>query len=324
MKTKWIADNSSNAVTALSDAGGLFDVEYVPASFERESISINHVEIVTPRYEKGKRKGTPLHQWAVRTDTGAPLGLHSGKYPLEHSSYRMMAELAESTFPNSTIEVQLWANGEKVALIQDIGCEFEISNGDVVRPNVVWVSSFNGHWATAVHSLSERLFCSNQLPGTALFKVKHTRNHNLRFKEKVQIVNAAREQAEIVARMAQVLADQAFTDVEFKELVANLVPLPQKNIETGEYNTHSLNTVERKRDKMYEYWENEVVTWGSRTSRGVIGNRWLAFNAVQGAEQHVFNAKGETQEEKMLSSLERTIDKRTIYANKALEALAHG
>ena len=290
--------DSRNALVALKQADALFAVEYKAATFEHDR------QTHTPRYEKGKHKDSPLYHWVVRTDTGDALGLHSGRYA-KLPSYRFLGETAETVFPNSTSEVRVWDKGERVALIQEISDPIDLGGGDIIQPHVIWVSSFNGSWATAVHSLTSRMWCLNQLVATPILKVKHTQNHTE--------LSQAIERAEQVGRMARVLKDQEFTDVEFLAMVQDIVPLPPKNLE-GEIHVIAQNMVDKKRTGMINRWEAECTQWGTK-------NKWLAYNAVQGTEQHLLHGRGESQEEKELASLAKAIDDKTPLARRALVAL---
>ena len=298
--------NSRNALVALKQADALFHVEYKAATFEKDG------HIYSPEYEKGKNKGMPLYHWVVRGDTGEALGLHSGKYA-KLPSYRFLGETAETIFPNSTTEVRMWDRGERVALIQEISDPVDLGGGDVIQPHVIWVSSFNGQWATAVHSMTSRMWCLNQLVAAPILKVKHTINHTELFKLRVQVVEAARERAAIQATMARTLKDQEFTDVEFLEMVREIVPLPPKPL-GGEIHAKAQNMVDMKRMGMISRWEAECEQWG-------VKNKWLAYNAVQGTEQHLLHGRGESQEEKELASLAKAVDAKTPLARRALVAL---
>ena len=301
-----VETDSRNALVALEQADALFDVEYKAATFDFEGRTRR------PEYEKGKNQGLPLYHWVVRSDTGDALGLHSGRYA-KLPSYRFLGETAERVFPNSTTQVRMWDRGERVALIQEISDPVDLGDGDIIQPHVIWVSSFNGSWATAVHSMTNRMWCLNQLIAPPILKVKHTINHNELFKLRVQVVEAARERAAIQMTMARTLKDQEFTDVEFLAMVREIVPLPPKPLE-GEIHAKAQNAVDTKRMGMIDRWEAECEQWG-------VKNKWLAYNAVQGTEQHLLHGRGENQEEKELASLAKAVDDKTPLARRALVAL---
>ena len=52
------------------------------------------------------------------------------------------------------------------------------------------------------------------------------------------------------------------------------------------------------------------------------GNKWLAYNAVQGAEQHNINARFNTTDVGKQQSMTKMIKGTTPYAVKALDLLA--
>ena len=124
--------------------------------------------------------------------------------------------------------------------------------------------------------------------------------------------------AEAFTSMARVLKDQDFTDEQFRLLVKDLVPdpIPFKDdkgqpmpLEDKQW-THIVT----KRKAFKERWIKEVEQFGSSD---VGGNRWLAYNAIQGAEQHDLG-RGEATEER---SFLRAIEGKTTFSDKALSLL---
>ena len=109
------------------------------------------------------------------------------------------------------------------------------------------------------------------------------------------------------------MKDQEFTNDEFNRLVEQIVPMPFVK-EGEEMSLRIENIVLKKRDEMGSRWDEEITRWGEP-------NKWLAFNAVQGAEQHLVNAKGKSEDARVSASLERAINGRTPLADRALELL---
>lgn len=309
-ETEAVTAGGSNALALLEQADALFDVSYRPAAFHTGDGFYTE-----PCYGGGKNEGVPLYNFVVREDTSRALGLHSGRYP-HIDSYRFLGELAEQTFPESATEVRVWNEGEKVALFQQVAEPIDLGGGDTLHPHVIWISSFNGQWATKVHSLTTRLWCMNQLVGDSLVSVKHTMNHTQTFEFRVGVVAAAKERAEVTRRMALILKDQDFTDTEFDSLVERIVPMPYPEPDTT-VPEWKKDRVLAKRGEMFARWNAEVDQWGTQ-------NKWLAFNAVQGAEQHVVNAKGRSEDDRARASLERALNGRTPLADRTLELLHHG
>lgn len=293
-----------SAVDVMTEAGALFEVEYATAAFIN-----SRGKIVIPRVEGGQHKGKARHKYVVRVDTQESLGLHSHAYPETETGYGLIAEMADALFPERATSCTVFGSGEKIALTQNLVEPVDLGGGDVIQPSIMWVTSFNGTWATAVHDLTGRLFCSNQMFGhIPLFKVRHTRNHDTLVEVRAQIVSAAAARAETMKRMALTLRSEPYAHAEFQRLVQTLVPKDEEDQSTLAYNNAS-----DKHDWMWTQWFKEKKEWGD-------GNRWLAYNAVQGAEQHHMNGqvRGRRRPDR---ALQKAIDGKTPLADKALALL---
>jgi hypothetical protein len=314
-------ETSKNALAVMENAGALFEVNYPSAMW---------VGSQPPVVETGVNEGIPLYKWAVRADSNVPLGLHSGTYA-QTDSYRYVGEMAERLFPNSTESCTLFGKGERMALAQNIGDPIDLGNGDIIKPQVMWVSSFNGQWSTSVYHLTRRWFCMNQLVGNKpIFSVKHTKHHNLTFEQRSHILQEAMEHAQTLARMALALKNQPYVEAQFDALVKRIVPLPKPYNDDGDIHAIAERTMKRNRDAMHISWRTECTEFGKVTAMETInaerveifdGNRWLAYNAVQGAEQHNINARFNMSDTGKQRSMTKMINGRTPYAEKALNVL---
>ena len=286
-----------SAQKVMSDAGALFNVAFKPASFNMDGC------LITPRDDDGK----PRNRFVVRTDTNRVLGLHGAGYPTT-DGYRFLAEMADIMFPESTTSCTLFGEGEKVAVTQDLIAPVDIGNGDVIQPQICWISSLNGRWTTSVYDLTSRLFCQNQLVGQPLVKVKHTRNHDALLDMRVRILEGAVARAKTAASMARILRDQEFTDIQFHELVSRLLPIDYTQM--SDVRIRNLGT---KHAACREAWRTEREEWGN-------GNKWLAYNAIQGAEQHRINGmvRGKVRENR---SFEKAIEGSVPLAVEAMRVL---
>jgi hypothetical protein len=316
-------EDSSNALAVMEKAGALFDVRYPPATWGCNDDSY-------PTVESGKNEGFPLYKWVVREDTNEPLGLHSGTYA-QTDSYKYVGEMAERLFPNSTESCTLFGKGERMALAQNIGAPIDLGDGDIIKPQVMWVSSYNGQWSTAVYHLTHRWFCMNQLAGAKpIFSVKHTTNHNFTFEQRSNILLEAMEHAQTLARMARTMKDAEYTDVQFAALVKTIVPLPKAFNDEGDIHAIAERRMKENRDAMQLTWRTECTQFGTVRKLGSSdkqtevfdGNKWLAYNAVQGAEQHNINARFNTTDIGKQRSLTKMINGGTPYAARALELLS--
>ena len=300
-----LAGTGKSLLDVARDAGADFDVSYPEASYINPGTGAG----VIPRVEKGKYRGQPQNVFVVRKDNGATVGLHSHKYP-RTDGYKPVLRTAETLFPKCASTLTLFGKGEKVVFGQNIGKTVDLGGGDVLKPMLYWTSSLNGQWTTAVYNVMNRLFCQNQLIGmTPIISVRHTVNHDHLLDMRSQILGEQVKRAEVFAEMAHILKDQAYTDAQFRELAYNLVPDP----EGDEPSSTALNNCARKRGAMSNAWRNERDEWGR--------NRWAAYNAVQGAEQHRILARGTGGRMDPNRSLQRTLDGKAQLADRAWELL---
>ena len=284
----------------LGDAGALFPVHYPAAQHHCLRREDAHI----PTFESGTYKNVPLYKFVVREDTGQVVGLHSGKYP-EVDGYQMLADMADMMFPASTTSCTLWGAGERVAVTQQLSDSIDLGNGDKIQSHLVWISSLDGSWSTSVYDMQRRFFCQNQLVGRPLIKVRHTKNHDDIFEMKATILKEAAQQALTWQGKALALKQQPMIDSEFFELINQLVPIED------DMSTRKENSVRTARSSMLYRWEQEKKEWGD-------GNGWLAWNAVQGAEQHTVNAGRNRDKAK---SLQKALEGKTPLANKAMSLI---
>ena len=315
-----LLEKSSEKTTAhqiLTRAGADFDVIYPPARWWDSSGELSVDEYPVPM-DGDSLNDSPLYKWVVRADTGDVLGLHSGNYPTL-PNYGYLADVAEELFPNSAVSCTVFGKGERIALSQQLQDPVDLGGGDLIQPSLLWITSFNAQWATAVHDNIGRLFCMNQLVGNKpIFKVRHTKNHNVMLEVRSQIVMDHMKRAEAFTNMARILKDQDFTNEQFNIMVKNLVPdpIPHKDEKGVPLPITEMQwfPVKDKRKVFKDRWVKEVEQFGSND---VGGNRWLAYNAIQGAEQHDLG-RGETSDER---SFLRAIEGKTTFSDKALSLL---
>ena len=300
-----LAETGKSLLDVARDAGADFNVFYPDALY------INPVTrtVVTPRVETGKHAGNPQNVFVVRSDNGATIGLHGHGYP-RTDGYKPVLRVAEALFPKCASSLTLFGQGEKVVFGQNIGNPVDLGGGDILHPMLYWTSSLNGQWTTAVYNVMNRLFCQNQLIGmTPIISVRHTSNHDILLDMRAEILGEQVKRAEVFAEMARVLKDQQYTDLQFRALTFNLVPDPEE----ADPVTHKVNNILRKRGAMTLAWREEVDNWGR--------NRWAAYNAVQGAEQHRILARAAGGRLNPDRALERTLNGGALLASRAMELL---
>ena len=300
----------------MGEANALFPVTYPAACWQNRSglTSSNydgeHVAATIPRVESGAYEGQPLHKYVLRTDTEQVLGLHSCKYS-ETDGYNPIADMAEELFPNSSTACTVFGAGERVALTQQLTEPVDLGDGDIIKPQICWISSLNGTWRTAVYALTERLFCQNQLVGQMpLVRVKHTKNHDHLLEMRIRILEGSIARAKTVSAMARVLRDQEYSDEQFDRLVSQILP-----VNHTEMTERQANIVLTRLQYCRGAWYKEKEEFWA-------GIRWLAYNAVQGAEQHRINGRVRGGQFSRDRALEKAIDQKTPLAEKALALLS--
>ena len=295
-----------DAHVVMEDAGALFEVAFPPSGYETP-FSIFPNETTYPRVDSGVNKGTPLHKYVIRTDTNQVLGLHSHKYA-ETDGYKFIADMAEELFPKTTTSCTVFGAGEKIAVTQELVSPIDLGGNDIIQPQICWITSYNGVWATAVYDLTHRLFCQNQLVGQPLVKVKHTKNHDSLLEMRVRILEGSIARAEALETMARILKDQEFTDGQFAELTDQVLPL-------------KANMTSRQEDNVWNRRHYCRAAWAAERNEFGEGNRWMAYNAIQGTEQHRINGRARGGVYDPMKAMEKAIDNKTPMAERAMALL---
>ena len=300
------AGDRQSAQAVMDEAGALFEVTYQPTGFvdPRGNWTV-------PRAQSGKNAGKPLNKYVVRSDNNRVLGLHSYAYP-EWEGYSLIAHMAETMFPNSATGCTVFGGGEKIALTQDLIEPVEIGPDDVIQPQICWLTSLNGSWSTAVYDLNHRLFCQNQLVGTPLIKVKHSKNHDALLEMRLNILDGARNRATAFAARARIMRDQAYADTEFERLVSTLLPIDHK-----EMTERMVDQRLTSKGSCRTQWRKERAEWGP-------GNKWMAYNAVQGAEQHSMLGRNRKGHLSRIRAFEQNLNGQAPLAKQALALLSVG
>ena len=254
----------------------------------------------------------------MREDTNETLGLVGGQYP-EERNYNYLADIAEEYFPDTASSVKLLADGKRIAISQNIYDARKIGTsaflkGDMIQPTLVWISSFDGSWATKAHNMMLRFSCTNQLGvANALFTVRHTKNHVPTLAERAKILEGHKAWVDTYTNQANELASVPFTTDEMNLFVKRLVPDPKFNPERPHvYDIRAWRPVLDKREGIINKWKDEL-------GHMEMGNKWLAYNAIQSFNQHE-QGKGDRSEEK---SLLRALDGKLGFSNKALKMLTN-
>ena len=266
--------------------GADFDVSYLPAGFLKQAVAWQEPEFTVPVYESGEYEGQPKQMYIVRDDTNEVVGQHSSKYP-KRDAYSHNFEVLENAFPHSCESVRTWDNGGLCLVTQRIGDEVELPMGDEVVQYVYSTMSMNGTKRTATIPKAQRISCTNALGiAMAIISSKATRNHDARISFQAEVFEKSEIQLDALVRMAKTFTDQRFTDEEFKRMVDAIVPALEKDP-----STRALNKFNSTKGSMFRAWKTEVDQYGDK-------NMWVAYNAIQGAEQHRINANFKWEDDK--------------------------
>ena len=269
-----------------SQIGADFDVSYLPAGFLKKAAPWSEPEFTVPVYEKGEYEGQPKQQYIVRDDTNEVVGLHSSKYP-QREAYSHNYKVLEEAFPNTCESVQMWDNGGLCLVTQRIGESVELPMGDEVVQYVYSTMSLNGTKRTATIPKAQRVSCTNALGITlAIISSKATRNHDTRISFQAEVFEKSEIQLDALVRMAKTFTDQRFTDDEFKRMVEAIVPSLERDPSTRALNKHNSTL-----GSMFGAWKSESSEFGDK-------NMWVAYNAIQGAEQHRINTNFKWEDDK--------------------------
>lgn len=253
-----------SAWDAALDAGALFPVSFTPVPLPDGTVPPSG------------------HMQIVRTDTNVRLGMHSDKYP--HTDYANVVAQVEELFPQSTLAVTLFGDGERVALTQQLAEPIDLGGGDLIQPNLLWVTSYNGTWSTCGMHTTFRYFCTNQMPASVkLVKVRKTTKHDEVLADRMFLLKVAIEASENVAARAQRLRQQELDDIDFRQIVAGLMKQPDEDAPT----------------RTITNWRNRhsavMANWRAECDGPSAYTAWAAYSALQAADYHdmpTVNARG--------------------------------
>ena len=304
-----------NVITLAAEADGLFPVKYMPSGY------VQNGSFHVPIYGSGKYKGEPKDRYVIRADEheqhgGVVLGTHSGKYP-ERDGYKHVYATLEDLFPATCTGVHVFGSGEKVVVEQQLDEPLDLGDGDTIQPFIYTRMSLNGVWKTEIIPMQKRLSCENMLGHTGqLVSVRATKNHDDILTMRSSVLETSMQQARVLRDMARVLKDQQFTDMQFHQMVQTLVPQLKEDAPP-----RAITNRNKKIAAIGVAWKEEKLAWSSRLVHTSFGNKWLAYNAVQGAEQHKINSNYKTDIKAYDKSYALALDGKTPLADAALSYL---
>ena len=274
------SENENNVHVQAAQVGADFTVTYLDGGYNDGG------NFVVPRYETGEYKGQPKVRYILNDNTGEVVGNHSGRYPFR-DGYTSNFEVLEQSFPNTCESVQMFRGGRRVLVTQNLDETFQLPMGDEMARYVYSVASLDGTKRSYSVPMALRISCQNQLGlALAIFSAKASKHHDSRLWLQAEVFTQGDKQMADVMGLATTLTGQSLTDAEFSRMVNRIMPRPLESD-----STKAKNKWEKSRDAIEANWRKEVNHYGDR-------NAWVAYNAVQGAEQHKINMNFRTKSDK--------------------------
>lgn len=284
------SENENNCHVQASLAGADFTVTYQNGGYWDDELG----SFIVPRYETGEYKGEPKVRYIINDNTGEVVGNHSGRYPVR-DGYTSNLEVLEQSFPNTCEEVRMFDGGKRILVTQNLNEQFHLPMGDSLARYVYSVASLDGSKRSYSVPKAVRISCQNQLGlSLAIFSAKASKHHDSRLWLQAEVFTQGDKQMADVIDMAKKFTNQTLTDAEFSRMVGRILPRPLESD-----STKAKNKWEKSRDAIEANWRKEVNHFGDR-------NAWVAYNAIQGAEQHKINMNFRTQSDK---GFERGVEK---------------
>ena len=276
------SENENNVHVQAAQVGADFTVSYLEGGYQDDVGG----DFIVPRYDTGEYKGQPKVRYIINNRTGEGIGNHSGRYPIR-DGYTSNFEVLEQSFPNTCESVQMFDGGRRVLVTQNLNETTHLPMGDELARYVYSVASLDGSKRSYSVPKALRISCENQLGlALAIFSAKATKHHDSRLWLQSEVFAQGDRQMADVVGMATNFTNQALTDAEFSRMVARIMPRPLESD-----STKAKNKWEKSRDAVEANWRKEVAHFGDR-------NAWVAYNAVQGAEQHKINMNFRTVSDK--------------------------
>ena len=302
--TSEVSDEGRSSFDVARECGADFDLHYATKGF----IHPIHNGFVAPKYKNGKHRDKVTGKYILRADTYEPLGDVSGKYPVR-DGYKHIFRTMETLFPNTTTDMTLFGNGERLVMTQQIGEPIELLDGDMIKPCVMTRMSLNSTWSTGIFPIGQRPSCANVLDiDHSVISVKATKNHDIMLTLRSAVLEASKMQANRLSLFARQASLFSVSDRAFRRMLEEILPTIDDDAPT-----RTKNLVDAKRAAILSTWNGEKDRYNSS------GNGWLAWNAFQGAEQHRINQgfKGGLKAEE--KSLKKLAEGKTPIADAAQE-----
>ena len=165
------------------------------------------------------------------------------------------------------------------------------TNGVAYRPHLLAVSSLNGTLATCYRRSIQVVVCDNTLSIALgektgeLFRIKHTKNSDLRIADARQAIGIIEQAADDFAAEVEMLCSVPVTDKQWQAFLKEFTPIPENE---GRGKTLAMD----KHNVMNALWRNDnrVAPW-KNTAFGVL-------QAANTYAHHHMNVRGATRAER--------------------------
>lgn len=257
------------------------------ADVERRLFNWQAVEqpLYVPTGHEGAMVEVPGSKAIARSDNGEVLGIfRDGYVPHQYREWLLKA-LADILDDNLQIGSAVLLKGGAVACVSvETPENLTTPEGVEYRPHLLAVSSFNGTIATTYKPVVTNVVCDNTMTSALredgpTFKVKATRNSQLRLADAREALGIVHTMADDFASEVAKLTAMPFGDKSFERLVISMTK-HDPNSKRG------TTMAENKRDKLWELWRSDarVVEFA-----GTAYGAWQTVNTYQ---QHESPFKG--------------------------------
>lgn len=251
----------------------------------------------------------PTRKTIVRPDTGTILGIFRGQ-PGSDDGYKIhqyrewLLEQVQHLLDDDELDIASAGllKGGGIAWVQIETPENILTpEGVEFRPFVTAATSMNGDLSSTYKRGVQAVVCDNTLSAALgekgnVIKIKHSRYSKLKLGEARAALDIIHTTADDFAAQVKTLCDIKVSEGDWRKFVDAHTPLPD---EKG----RAMTMAENKRDILFRLWNHDqrVAPW-KNTAFGVV-------QALNTADQHEFNVKGDRVERNMLKAVTGGFDK---------------
>jgi phage/plasmid-like protein (TIGR03299 family) len=244
----------------------------------------------------------------LRDDTGYILGVPKQGWQIHQYDEWLLHEVADLMDDDLGIaSAGLLKNG-RVAWVQiEMPDTIETPSGVKFRPFLGAATAFDGSLSTTYKRGVTNWVCDNTMAaglGEAgeVLKVRHSKNSALKLQEARDTLALIHTAADDFAAEVEALTNTTVTDAQWGQFLDSLAPLKDAKGEVlpdGRSKTLATN----KRNAVQNLWDNDlrVAPWKNTA--------WGVLQAVNTAEHHVWNAKGDRAQRNQLMAVQGNFEK---------------